>query len=148
MRYQRTLEDPITTELELHRNQKGYNIQLDGKFYFPRLNNPVINNLEKYEHQELWVVIEEDKVNYGTIAFAVPDYFIIPDYDKKEVRIEKEIPLNFLDEIEETYKWDYDIIAKVNNPDQTEKFIDELEAQGCPDRLIKEALNEFYALIK
>lgn len=146
IKYKKELEQPVTTELELHKNQKGYNINIEGKFYFPSHNNPVIKHLNEYENIELWVVITEDKFNFGNIAFAVPDYFIIPDMEKKEIRVEKEIPLNFIDNPDETYKWDYEVISRVSEIDKTDDFIDELEAKGVPEKLIKLALDEFYAL--
>lgn len=146
VRYQKELEEPVTTEVELHKNAKGYNIKIEGKYYFPSHDNPVVKNIESFEDKELWVVVKEDKYNYGNIAFAVPDYFIVPDFDKKEIRVEKEVPLNQIDNVDEPYKWDYLVIGKVSDPDQTDDFIDELEAKGCPELLIKEALNEFYAL--
>lgn len=148
VRYQKEMEEPVTTELELHKNNKGYNIRIEGKYYFPKQDNPVILNLNKFENRELWVVVQEDRLNYGNIAFAVPDYFIIPDFEKREVRVEKEIPLNMIDNPDDTYKWDYDIIGRCSSVEQTDKFIDDLEAAGCPDQFIKSALSEFYELHK
>ena len=146
VRYKKELEEPVTTELELHKNEKGYNIKIEGKYYFPAFDNPVIKNLDKFEDKELWVVVKEDKYNYGNIAFAVPDYFVVPDFDKREIRVEKEIPLNQIDNVDEPFIWDYVVLARVSDPDKTEEFIDKLESKGCPDQLIKAALDEFYAL--
>lgn len=148
VRYQKPCEEPVTTELDLHKNAKGYNVKIEGKYYFPAPTNPVIQNLEKYEHQELWVVVKEDKYNWGAIAFAVPDYFIKPDFENKSVIVEKEIPLNQIDNVDEPFKWDYVEIGKCSNVDDTDKFIDKLESEGCPEQLIKAALNEFYAMDK
>lgn len=148
MRYQKPTEEPVETEVELHKNSKGYNIRIEGKYYFPNSNNKVINNLSEYENKELWVVVIEDKFNYGNIAFAVPDFFIIPDYEKKEIKVEKEVPLNLLDNPDQPYKWDYITLATVSDPDKTEAFIDKLEAAGCPDQIIRSALDEFYFMRK
>ena len=57
VRYKRPLEEPITTEVELHKNVKGYNIKIDGKFYFPHRDNPVLKHLEEFKGKELWVYI-------------------------------------------------------------------------------------------
>lgn len=146
IRYKKPLEEVHQGEVELHKNAKGYNIQIEGKFYFPDRNNQVINNLDKVKDKELWVVIYKDEINYGNIAFASPDYFIRFNEEEKSVWIEKEIPLNQIDNPDQPYIWDYIVLDKCSSPEQTDLFIDNLENLGCPDQLIKEALKIFYNL--
>lgn len=146
MRYQNTYEQPITAELELHKNQKGYNICLNGKYYFPKADNPVVQDISKFEHRELWVVVTKDNFNYGNISFAAADYFVIPEPDTKSVRVEKEIPCNKIDDPEDPYFWDYEVIGRCKTVEGTDAFIDSLESIGCPAVIIKQALNEFYNL--
>lgn len=145
VRYKRPFEEAVTTQLELHKNQKGYNINIEGKYYFPKADNPVVKDLEKYQdQQDIWVVVVKDNYNYGNIAFAKPDFFV--KVDENKVIVEKEVPLNNLDDPEHPYTWDYLNIGEVDNADDTDRFIDDLENNGCPEVIIKEALKEFYAL--
>lgn len=148
IRYKKEMEEPFQREIELKKNTKGYNIQVEGKFYFPRKDNPMLTHLDEYKDKEVWVVITKDEINYGNIAFAAPDYFTRFDEEKKEVWVEKEIPLNLLDNPEETFKWDYVVMDKCSSVEQTDKFIDNLENMGCPEIIIKEAIKTFYALQK
>lgn len=146
IRYQKPLEEPYQGEVELKKNNKGYNIQIEGKYYFPKRDNPLLKDLDKFKDKEVWVVITRDEVNYGNIAFAAPDYFTRYDEDRKEVWVEKEIPLCQIDNPEEPYIWDYLTLAKCSSVEQTDRFIDTLEDQGCPEVIIKEALKVFYSL--
>lgn len=142
--YQKPYEQPYTTSCILHKNNKGFHINIEGKYYFPNPNNPVIQFPDKYEDKELWVVIIKDRVSYGNFAFAPPDYFVKEKEDSTEVSIEKEIPCNHLDREENIYEWVYPIVATIKHPDESEKFIDICEDKGVPDSVVKEALSLFY----
>lgn len=148
IRYQKPTEEPYQGEIELKKNAKGYNIQIEGKFYFPKRDNPLIKNLDKFKDKEVWVVVTKDEVNYGNIAFAAPDYFTRFDENKKEVWVEKEVPLNQIDNPEEPFIWDYVVMDRCSSIEQTDKFIDNLENMGCPEAIIKEAIKTFYSLQK
>lgn len=148
IRYKKSLfEDIYQTKIDLHKNNKGYNIQINGKFYFPYKDSPILKQLDKVKDKELWVAITRDEINYGNFSFAVPDYFVKVDEKNKQVLIEKEVPLNDLDNPDEPFVWDYVIIAKCDSVDKTDAFIDELEDLEVPEPLIKEAITEFYNLI-
>ena len=148
VRYKKPLEEPYECEVELKKNNKGYNIQIEGKYYFPKRDNPLLNNLDKFKDKEIWVVVTKDEFNYGNISFAAPDYFTRFDEEKKEVWVEKEIPLNQIDNPDETFVWDYVIMARCSSIEQTDKFIDSLESKGCPEPIIREAIKLFYSLQK
>lgn len=146
IRYQKPLEEVHQGLIEMHKNVKGYNIQIDGKFYFPHRDNPVLQQLDKLKDRELWVAIYKDDISYGTFTFAAPDYFVRIDEEKKAVYIEKEIPLNQIDNPDEPFKWDYINIAYCDSVDKTDLFIDTLEDLKVPEKIIKNALDEFYAM--
>ena len=148
IRYKKIMGDPFQGEVELKKNNKGYNIQIEGKYYFPKKDNPLLNNLDKFKDKEVWVVVTRDEISYGNISFAAPDYFVRFDEDKKEVWVEKEIPLNQIDNPDETYIWDYVVMDRCSSVEQTDKFIDNLENMNCPEIIIKEAIKVFYTLQK
>ena len=146
--YKKTGEDKVTSSIQLHKNNKGYNVQIEGKFYFPKYDNPVIRNIDKEEKKkrELWVVVTKDEINYGNISFAVPDYFVRVNESKKSVFIEKEVPLNQLDNPDEPFIWDYLNIAECNSVDQTDEFIENCENLRVPEQIVMEAIKTFYSL--
>jgi hypothetical protein len=148
VRYRKPTEEPYQSEVELRKNNKGYNIQIEGKYYFPKRDNPLLQNLEEFKDKEVWVVVTKDEVNFGYISFAAPDYFARFDENKKEVWVEKEVPLNQIDDPEEPFVWDYVEMDRCSSIEQTDRFIDNLESQGCPEVIIKEAIETFYSLQK
>lgn len=146
IRYKKPLEEVHQGTIEMHKNAKGYNIQIDGKFYFPHRDNPVLEHLEELKDKELWVAITKDEISYGTFTFAAPDFFVRINEEEKSVEIEKEIPLNQIDNPDDPFKWDYVVIAKCKTVDETDTFIDKLEDLKVPEKTIKNALDEFYAM--
>lgn len=136
----------IDTSLILHKNQKGYHIKLNGKYYFPNKDNPVLKNLEDFKNKELWVAIISDNISYGNFAFVVPDYFIREIENTSEVYIEKEIPLNIIetDLEQKMFSWDYIKLGNMKSIEDTDKFIDQMESLKVPEPLIKKALDLFY----
>ena len=143
-RYINSDNDKIDSDLILHKNQKGYHIKLDGKFYFPNRDNLVLKNLDKFKDKELWVAIISDDISYGNFAFVVPDYFVRENYNN-EVYIEKEIPLNIIKEgSDNCFSWDYVNLGSIKSQEDSDRFIDDMESLKVPEKIIKEALNLFY----
>ena len=50
--YKKPLEEIHQGSIEMHKNAKGYNIQIDGKFYFPHRDNPALKHLEAGRRRE------------------------------------------------------------------------------------------------
>lgn len=144
VKYQDAMGEWVEQSLTLHKNNKGYHVKIEGKYYFPKADNLVLKKPEEFKDKELWVLITYDNVSYGNISFAVPDFFVRDDEDSNKVYIEKEIPVNYLTREENIWEYGYKTIATLSSEEESDDFIDKLENAKVPESIIKEALSLFY----